>query len=464
MRDRLYLSYVARDAQTGDELEPSPLIHELLGYLRRDRPGLPSEIQAEKQPLHRFDKLYFDHDSTGQPGKPIPANFSIAARKEWSAREFRRLAGNDALSRVSIESMRKLDPRLVDLLRLCPIENTRVANPAPQRVIITLRDLLAFLKCPLQGWGRRILRLREDEEGDEAARDDEPFVTGRLGETMLLREVFFDALAGITEPWVPGDFERLYALHTRSRLRRGQMPVGLFGEAERHRHLVYLSGWHESARRRDLIDRSPFHVYRFGHASEDEQVDQIEGPIILEVPVGTSGRLVRVEVHGRTNLVASRLPGSITPVIRDHAAQKDFLTGFLDAVVLSLLPGHQLTDEYHAHVIPGNVKSDPSQSHRLFRGIDAARARQFLTELLSDLLGGSHAYLLPCEAVFDRLAGKNSIESAVREMKEDDQKPCSSRYGPVPNFEQYGPPDEDEARRMIERRFGLFLESGGLGE
>ena len=48
-------------------------------------------------------------------------------------------------------------------------------------------------------------------------------------------------------------------------------------------------------------------------------------------------------------------------------------------------------------------------------------------------------------------------------MKENDNKSCSSRYGPVPNFEEYDPPGDDEARQIIERRFGLFLESGGMG-
>jgi exodeoxyribonuclease V gamma subunit len=465
-RDRLCLSYVARDAQTGDELEPSPLIHELLGHLRRDHPGIPLPIQVEKQPLHRFDEIYFNDDSTGQPAKPVPPNFSLSARKEWSVREIRRLSGDGAggVSRPSAEAMRKLDPKLVDLLRLCPFENAGTAPAAPQRMIITLHDLLGFLKCPLQGWARRILRLREDDEDDETTREDEPFVTGRLGETMLLREVFFDALGRNIRPPASTDFDQLYALHAESRLRRGLMPIGLFGDAERHRHLAYLTGWHESARRRDLIDRAHFRVYRFGHAQEDERVDQIEGPIILDVPLGTPARVVRVELHGRTNLVAADLPASITPVIRENATQKDFLAGFLDAVVLSLLPGHHLPNEYHAHVIPGTVQSDPSQSHRLFQGIDPGRARLFLTELIADLLGGPHAYLLPCEAVFDHLAGKNSIQNVVRDMKEDDQKPCSSRYGPVPNFEQYDAPPEDESQRMIERRFGLFLESGGLGK
>ena len=48
-------------------------------------------------------------------------------------------------------------------------------------------------------------------------------------------------------------------------------------------------------------------------------------------------------------------------------------------------------------------------------------------------------------------------------MKENDRSACSSRYGPVPNIEQYQAPDEDEAQEMIDRRFGLFRDSGGIG-
>ena len=81
------------------------------------------------------------------------------------------------------------------------------------------------------------------------------------------------------------DFERLYALHAESRVHRGLIPIGLFGEAERRRHLACLADWNESARRRDLIGRCSFQIYRFGRASEDERVDHIEGPIILDVPV-----------------------------------------------------------------------------------------------------------------------------------------------------------------------------------
>ena len=45
-------------------------------------------------------------------------------------------------------------------------------------------------------------------EEDEAAREDEPFVTGILGETTLLREVFFDALSRPGRVPAMDDFER----------------------------------------------------------------------------------------------------------------------------------------------------------------------------------------------------------------------------------------------------------------
>jgi exodeoxyribonuclease V gamma subunit len=49
-------------------------------------------------------------------------------------------------------------------------------------------------------------------------------------------------------------------------------------------------------------------------------------------------------------------------------------------------------------------------------------------------------------------------------MKESERTPCSSRYGPIADFARYEPPDEDRASQMIERRFGLFRDTGGAAE
>jgi exodeoxyribonuclease V gamma subunit len=310
-----------------------------------------------------------------------------------------------------------------------------------------------------------MLRLRED--GDDAlSREDEPFATGAPPTSALLREVFLEALSrgpryDNRETWAA-----IYDARAESLARTGAMPVGLFRDAERKRHLACLGAWRGHVERMEVLSRGPLQVYRFGRAAEHERVDRLERPIVLDVPLngGTEGaRNVRVEVFGRTEIVAPHLPGSFIPVARDELKAKDVLAGFLDSVVLSLLPDRQASDEYHANVLLATQGELPPRARRIFRGIDPRRARDFLTSLLADLLGGSHVYLLPCEAVFDYLRMGVPIESSVEEMK-DNGSACSSRYGPVPDFARYDPLAEDEARRVVDRRFGLFLDSGGLAE
>jgi exodeoxyribonuclease V gamma subunit len=466
-RDRLYLSYVARDSQTGDELEPSPVVHELVRHLHRGRAGNPIKDWVKSPPLRRFADDYFPRDSKGVRPREVPPNVSPAAWKESCARRLRASLSDHCKGwpRLSLQSLYELKGPLRDWLGLCPIVDAKPDRSAPRRLEISFRDLRQFLLCPLQGWARLMLRLHEDEEEDQAARLDEPFVTRRLGETTLLREVFFDALGRNVRDNVSGAFEPLYDSRAESRARRGLMPVGLFGDVERRRHLACLTGWHQAARQSDLLGAGRFQVHRFGHAGEDERVEQLESAIPLDVPLsnGPNGpRIIRVELVGRTELVARDLPGSMTPVVRDQARDKDFLAGFFDAVTLSLLPGHHDPAEYHAHVIPNSQERDVSKTHRILHNIDESRATRFLTDLLADLLGRPHDYLLPCEAVFEHLLKGTSIEAIVEKMKESDSPACSSRYGPVPNFAEYEPPGEDEARGMIERRFGLFRDSGGI--
>ena len=88
-RERLYLSYVARDAQTGDELAPATVVHELISHLHRGRTGDALEAWVEKQPLRRFDDSYFTRKSVARPTEMARANFSPAAWQESQARLLR---------------------------------------------------------------------------------------------------------------------------------------------------------------------------------------------------------------------------------------------------------------------------------------------------------------------------------------------------------------------------------------
>lgn len=462
-RERLYLSYVARDAQTGDELAPSTVVQELIRHLSAGGVEHAAERWINKQPLRRFDDSQFAMTRVAKSPESLFLSYSFSAWKESHSRILRQslrdhCGGNP---RLTPDELRLLDQEIGEWLGLIPIP------AAPSKLIdacvVSIRDLLAFLRCPLQGWARFALRLREDDTALVIAREDEPFVTGRVDETTMLREVFFDGLGKSAHDPTTDDFEQLYRVHAAARIRQGLIPIGLFGEAESRRHLECLSHWRQTLEQQLPGSGSRLHVYRFGRASERERVDRLEHPIVLDVPVWQDAPAVRVELHGRTGLVTDELSASITPVLKDKPTHKDFLAGFLDAVVLSLMPGRSLSRDYHAHVIPGAEGADPGKLRRAFHGIDAAKSREFLVNLIADMLGGPHAYLLPCEAVFEAIDKGRRVDSSVEEMKEDEHKSCSSRHGPVSDFTVYDPPPEDEVHRIIDRRFGLFRDSGGLG-
>ena len=167
--DRLYLSYVDRDAQTGDPLEPSVVVDELLRHLGSGRAGSPPEIWIRKQPLRRFAPVYFSDEAKPKVSHP---NFSLAAKAEWRARQLReslRSQGKE-IPQQNWDALRRLNPSVVEFLNLCPIEPVVQRVVPPGRLAVSIRDLRYFLECPLQGWARLMLRLREDEEEDEAAR------------------------------------------------------------------------------------------------------------------------------------------------------------------------------------------------------------------------------------------------------------------------------------------------------
>ena len=231
--DRLYFSYVDRDAQTGDALEPSSVVNELIRYLHGGREGSPLSW-IDHQPLRRFDESYFtDSARTGQT-EFVRSNASPAARSEHNARKLREALRDQAhdLSRLDAQGLRRMDSDLVRFLGLCPVEPlTRLDNKA-RRLSISIQSLRLFLECPLQGWARQMLRLPPEEEDDPAMCEDEPFVTSRVDQSVLLREAFLDSLNAGFSNAESANFESIY--HRRAALRRfrGLLPIGLFGEVD----------------------------------------------------------------------------------------------------------------------------------------------------------------------------------------------------------------------------------------
>ena len=494
-RERLVLSYVARDELTGDRLEPSSVILELGDILRR---GYLPPAEARRLfdppaiPLRRFD------DDARLDAHP-------PALRENRAR---------ALGRALAEALppEAPPPELSSLGELLPPaayhqltaslglhRPPRVEGHAPRAdagvTQVSLQTLRQFLEDPLQGAARFRLRMREIEADEERIdRDDEPFESDRIGRTLRLRAAMLSVLArapGATAfPWsIDGlpTWADVRAAHTRLSRRDellGQIPTGFFREAEGPAEEEILATWWEHARTVGGGLPAVGRIVRFGRAAELEAADDLRDPIVLSVSVaGAPAR--RLEIVGRTELLvapansgamAGSLVFSCRPPRRDDTrADRELLRAFLDHVALAAAGLSQGAHEALLAVASGTSRQDAPRSaltRRLFAPVEPARAREYLETLAAELLQGApdpatgsptgvHPYLLPHEAVFEAYRKKKDVVDVIEGLCDqyaDLNRAFSSGYGPVPQaIERHLPPDSDVAARMVESRFGLLF-------
>lgn len=180
-----------------------------------------------------------------------------------------------------------------------------------------------------------------------------------------------------------------------------------------------------------------------------------------------SGRPLRVELVGRTDLVREDPRSSVLPLLREGRGSRGRVTAlryalraFVDHAALSAsgreAPLHRAVQLY-------GDREDARPSVIGFAGLSVAEARSWLSALARDLIARRHAYLLPCEAVL-RLADRwDQVDGAalVRSVEEvrDRWGGGQSRFGPVREPLRYPPLPPGEAEEVAERRFGPFLRS-----
>jgi exodeoxyribonuclease V gamma subunit len=431
-RDRLVLSYVARDEETGEELEPSPLVHELCemlveGYLApRDaeeliaRPPLRRWI-AGADPVSRRQAACAELRRDLVANLPrVPSEVELAA--ELHRPERRELARALGVVTVEVEAS-AVGSRL-----------TR-ATPA-EPLVLPLAALRRFLECPMQAWAGAVLRLRPGEEEDLIARRDEPFERGMLALTASLRGVF---LAHLNDG---GSAEALARLHREACARAeldGRAPTGPFAAGAALRGARVLDSW-----RRALESAAgalpPTEVIGFGAVREGEVV-RLEPAIEIEA----AGRPVLLT--GRTEPVAEEV-GSIVLVTGDQVSARHWLRGAMDAVALAA------SGAAEPHAMTILTGAGAAETVR-FAAIEPAAARGYLAELVEELFGRAHDYLLPCEAALPHGRGEASgpLDQAVGKLVDRDQF-FSTLAGPLRLPRGIAPPPDGS--EMAARRFRIW--------
>ncbi|MBI4510400.1 MAG: exodeoxyribonuclease V subunit gamma [Deltaproteobacteria bacterium] len=460
-RDRLYLSHVAREPTTGEPLSASPVVLELMQILRgyTSREALQQEVV--RHPLRRHDAGYFSGDGPLWSAHPEARREAQALALGNHLRAYLHEGRLPDRVRLEKEVRAPIWKRLEECLRIVspPASQERVGPEGVVRIPVTV--LRRFLECPLQGHARFWLRLEELEE-DLGSLEDEPLMTDLGAGVGITRRIMVDSLIRGCDPL------SLHAERAGTLELKGLVPTGIFGDAERAKHRSWLTAWSRQVSALGHGMAPSAHLECFGCADEHTTSGTVLPPICLEVdlPGGQGSTRRFAEIVGKTEVLVGEPDGSLLLGARRHGKdvdasvrnQRDVLRAFLDQVLRAAAGSHEGPHQAHlcfadeAQGAPVTVSLAP---------MSQKEAKGYLTNIVADLLGHPHAYLLPCEAVFlywhheGRMSLCECVEAAI------ERESSSSRFGPIPMAERFAPPPEDEARAIVARRFGPFLDRLG---
>jgi exodeoxyribonuclease V gamma subunit len=457
-RERITLSYVARDPVTGEEKSPSSVVRALLELLEPERAAEDaSTIVRTRPPLARHEDA------------------AACAVIPGAARE-RRAAALGASLRRANGGVLKLPP-LGSLTPMLSPEARRgvtsdldwVSPPIAQAVSrprrgLTLTDLRHFLECPLQASARVLLPIGDDDdaaaEAEAAIREHEPLDEARRNTLSFLHQVMAQALT-------PGEqtgtdaLAAIYDREARQKTLEGVLPDGLFARALRERHLGLLGCWQTGVL--DLTGgllREPAPLF-LGAAPEHRR-----DAIIVPAPTVSLTDGSSMTIGGRTSLVAAaandgaRVVISLLRSTHQNNLERDLLAPFFTHLALAALDDDARPTR--AIVVRPNKDGSPEAEARLLRPVTQTQAREYLGALASELVRDVHPYFLPCEAVlhWKKSASKpdaRGVRDSVLMLRDDNWTHFLSDYGPIPGPKDYPVPSEQVATEIVTRRFGLFF-------
>jgi len=467
-RERLVLSFVSRDAQTGEDLEPSTVIRELQFLLREHaRPEILASLSV-RHPVSRYDGHYFSDPGTAGGSRNL-SSADPAARRGALLYAFRKnlldylkdtplpSAKEVLLESLSIPTRERLAPHL----RLETLPERDLAAPM-ERVSLSLTALRKFIECPLQGAAQYALGLFEDELETSEERE-EPLAESILDRTRIAREAFVQG---------GGDPARALEAYEERFSRRelaGSGPTGPFGRSEREGVRRTLETWHENAETLNLRDLSRWKVFRFGNADALKNADEFlpSIPLTVQLPAPGGGtREVHVSLQGRTELVSPGLEAVLRCVLKDRGklGESDYLPLFMSVIALAAAD-RPVSENFRAAILPGDVFKR-ARSERIIEPLSGTDARDYLARLVEALLSSRHDYFLPYAAVISvREKFKDPTVDLLPEIerfRRDPQSRCESDYGPVPNARRFPSPSRHDIRPIIEMRYGPLLRWGPL--
>ena len=474
-RERLTLSYVARDAVTGEPRAPSSVIEALLAL---DDPEHAQEAAAAAESASPSLQMMRQRPPLARHEDPAACAVIPAAARE------RRAAAIGASLRRAGGGVRQLPPLSELRGALGPDAWASVAADldwvAPPPTVaaararrgLTLIDLRRFLECPLQASARVLLPVGDDADAmtdaEAALREHEPLDEARAATIPFLRQVLTGLLAEPAHSGQDRDEDRQLdaAYDCAAALKRleGKLPDGLFGRAIRQRHLGLLRCWRDGLRAATgslLAAPAPLWL---GGAPEHRRDVLIRPALSVPFADGTS-----VALGGRTELCARAADGArvillLASSTSQDKLERDLLGPYFTHLALAALDAAGAPQPSLVVVVRPDRDGTPSFKRRVLLPIASEEAARRLGGLTSELLREVHAYFLPCEGVFhwkdhsDR--GETiGVRQSILLLRDDSWTRFASDHGPIPDPRDYPVPPEIDAQEMVARRFGPYFEA-----
>lgn len=461
-RASLSMSWVARDATTGEDLEPSSLLHELRSCLQElvageSREAVNEKLAAIKHPLRRYDApqtlhpeaqieahmVTLGHSLSEQiraADKALPAAFTVA--------EYLRDAAEPGPLRIE---------KLLQLPAALPVAESQKAEPqrSARPIRVSLSQLRSFLESPLQGAAK--IQLRMNEEPDDALLvANEPFAVDRMNSAVFLRRVFDEA---VLRGFENVDFEVLYneMLLPFYEL-KGTLPTGIFLEKARREHVRILDIWKKISQfwmaNNYWKSEQTAASFHFAHEAQPGRITLAPLPFEFEI----KGVPTIVELTGASNLFCTEHRTLIINSSRYDVRLKDIGRAYVDFLALSAA-GQPVKRMVVNTCNPNCKRGAYEKKHsRVFEALDAQTASTLLGELLQEIFCKPHAYLLPVESVGEYIKAPETFDAVdwMAELLEDESgyQSTSDKYGPIKNYADFQAPPDWEA--ILQRRFRYF--------
>ena len=466
-RERATLSWVGREATTGEHLEPSSVVTQL-------RHVLGDRCEEIATPLRAFDAanaLQSPYHETRQLAR-------LSAMKEEITQ-----GNRGALRLPSLKDLRSAlrhEPHTLaalrrDLkLRPAPLEDVRstssTAIEKPRTLRISLAALRKFLESPLQGAAR--LQLNLYSEDDDRAIEHTPITSTSLQKAILLKELIRATL--LSESPGQTDFDTLFDDLGSRALLKGQLPSGYFYPWDRDSHRTSFNDWLTFIE--DKL-KLPLHGYSFVGVGVDGSSEHLTlPPLQFELsPQETNlPEHLQIELWGSTNLWTSHFRDILTFANKsnldgvdkkDRTRDRYFLRTFVDHMAVAA-SGFGLPVKVNHHLVNTKTNSGEDVQMRFTRSHPtppSEKARQYLRDLLVTIFAETHDYSLPIELVRsavihgEECPTPQAIHSAVEEEREDilsdSYKKFRDQFGPITDYHRFSVPEASRLIDILETRF-----------